>query len=255
MRLARRLLGLVSGAAGLVGLLLGLAGLVGVWVGYTEVMRRVNGIFDRTDQALAGAHHNLRQATDRLRATESELEAIRNREADLASQSPDQRPAKRAASRKALESVGPGVAEARSTLVKSTEAALVASGLLDALAELPGVERVNVDPDRLKETSARLDELTEKSTRLTELLARAGAANGDDVAGETTRAVEAVRKPIALAEAGSERLESCRQSIGAAHDRLVRWINWITVALALILFWITIGQLSLLIHGLRLIRR
>jgi hypothetical protein len=255
MRLARRLVGFLSGTAGLAGLVLGVAGLAGVWVGYTEVMRRVNGVFDRADQALVSANDNLRKATDRLRQTESELDAVRKREAELATQSPEQRPAKRAASRKALDSMGPSVAEARSTLVKATEAAMVAEGLLDALSELPGVERVNVDPDRLKEASARLDEVTEKSTRLTDLLARAGPANSDDVSKESSRAVEAVRKPITLAEAGSERLETGRLSIGAAHDRLVRWIDRIAFALVVVLVWITAGQLSLLIHGWKLVRR
>jgi hypothetical protein len=255
MRFARRLIGLLSGTAGLVGVLLGVAGLAGVWIGYNEVMRRTNGIFDRADQVLAGARDNLRHATDRLRATETELDAVRQREAGLASEPPDQRPAKRAVSRKALDALGPGVAEARSTLMKATDAALVANGLLEALAELPGVERVNIDPDRLKEASVRLDELTEKSTRLIDLLARAGPANGDDTSAESFRAVEAVRKPIALAEGGSERLESGRLSIGAAHDRLIWWINRIAGVLAVILVWITAGQLSLLICGWKWIRR
>jgi hypothetical protein len=254
MRLARRLVGFVSGTAGLIGLLLGVAGLGGVWVGYTEVMRRVTDVFDRADQGLAGAQGNLSQATNRLRRTEADLLAVREREADLAARPPVDRPARREATRKALDTLGPGVAEARSTLVKATEAALVANGLLEALAELPGVERVNVDPDQLKEAAVRLDDLTEKSTRLTDLLARAGPATGDEVASETSRAVHAVRKPIALAEAGSERLESGRQSIGAAHDRLVAWIKRIAAALAVILLWVTAGQLSLLIHGWKLVR-
>jgi len=255
MRLIRRLVGLVSGTAGLIGLVLGVAGLAGVWVGYTEVTRRVDAVFDRADQALAGAQDNLRQATDRLRQTEVELEAVRKREADRTADPPAQRPGRREASRKAVEALGPGVTEARATLVKATEAAMVANGLLDALAELPAVERVNVDVDRLKEASDRLSDLTERSTRLTEMLARAAPAGDDEVGGESSRAVEAVRRPIALADVGSERLESCRQSIAAGHARLVRWINGIAVVLTVVFVWIAVGQFSLLVHGWKLFRR
>jgi hypothetical protein len=139
--------------------------------------------------------------------------------------------------------------------VKATEAALVANGLLDALAELPGVERANVDPDRLKEASARVDDLAERTTRLTDLLARAGPAGDGDVAGQSSRAVEAVRKPIALAAAGSERLDSARQTVAAGHARIRRWINVTAGVLAVVLGWIAAGQLSLLIHGWKLVRR
>ena len=147
------------------------------------------------------------------------------------------------------------MAEARTTLVKATEAALVANGLLDALAELPAVERVNVDVDRLKEASDRLADLTERSDKLAALLARTVPAGDADVVGESSRAVEAVRRPIALAEAGSERVDSGRQSIAGAHARIRRWVNAIALALAVVLVWVAAGQFSLLVHGRKLARR
>lgn len=255
MRLMRRLAGLGSGIAGTVGFALAVAGLVGVWVGYVEVVRRVDRVFDRADEALGGIQENLRGVVDRLRETEAELEGVRKREAELASQPPAERAGRRAASRKAVEALGPGVGDARSTLVRATEAALVANGLLDALAELPAVERINVDTDRLKEASAELGELTERATRQAEVLARLAPVGGPEVEGESSRAVEAVRKPIALAEAGRERVEDARQSIDAAHKRLMRWINGLAVALTVVLVWIGAGQLSLLVHGWKLVRR
>src|SRR5947209_231938 len=203
MRLARRLAGLLFGAAGVLGLVLGVAGLAGVWVGYVEVVRRVDRVFDRADQSLAGVQNNLRQATARLRETETELDAARKREAERITRPPAERPGRREVSRKAVEALGPGVADARVTLLKATEAALVANGLLGALAELPAVERVNVDTDRLKDASDQLSELTERSTKLADLLARAAPAGEAEVDEQSSRAAEAVRRPIALAEAGA----------------------------------------------------
>jgi len=254
MRLVRRLAGLLFGAAGVLGLVLGVAGLVGVWVGYVEVVRRVDRVFGGADQALAGVQGNLRQATDQLRETEAGLEAVRKREAERATQPPAQRPGRREASRKAVEALGPGVGDARATLLKATEAALVANGLLDALAELPAVERVNVDTDRLKEASAQLAELTERSSRLADLLARAAPSEEDQVGAQSSRAVEAVRRPIALAEAGSDRLEAGRQSLAAGHARFVGWIKRLALALTVLLVWIAAGQLSLALHGGKLVR-
>jgi hypothetical protein len=87
------------------------------------------------------------------------------------------------------------------------------------------------------------------------MLARAAPAGDDEVGTESSRAVEAVRRSIALADAGSERLESSRQSIAAGHARLMRWINGIAIVVTVVLVWIAAGQFSLLIHGWKLVRR
>jgi len=253
--LFRWLLGLLAGIGGLLGLVLCVAGLVGVGVCFVKVVRSVDRVFDRADGALAGVQDNLRDATARLREAEAELDTVRKREAELATQPPAQRPGRREASKKTVEALGPGLGEARSTLVKATEAALVANGWLDALAELPAVERVNIDADRLKEASDQLGELTERTTRLTDLLARAAPADDAQVAGESSRAVEAVRRPIALAQVGSDRLADGRQKIVTARARVLWWVNAFAVTLAVVLVWIAAGQLSLLIHGGKLVRR
>jgi len=154
MRFVRRLAGLLCGGAGAIGLVLGVAGLVGVWVGHGEVVRRVDRVFDGADRGLAGVQENLRQATDRLRDTETELEAVRKREADLATRPPSERPGHRAASRKVVEGLGPGVAEARATLVKATESALVANGWLEIVPDDDGRSQ----PFRLTAEGRRLME-------------------------------------------------------------------------------------------------
>lgn len=254
MRIVRRLTGLVSGAAGASGLVLCVAGLVGVWAGYREVVRRVDRVFAGADQALGDVEANLGQATTRLREAETELEAVRKREADLAAQPPADRGARRAASRKSAEALGSQVGEARAILVKATEAALVANGLLEALAELPAVERVNVDVDRVKETSTQLSDLTDRTTRLADMLARAAPPADDSVAGESSRTAEAIRRPIALAEAGSDRLADGRRSLADARARLMWWVDRIVAGLAAVLIWIGAGQLSLAVHGWKMVR-
>lgn len=254
MRVVRPLVGLSAATAGAVGLVLCVGGLVGLWAVYTEVVRRVDRVFDGADRALTDAHGHLRAATERLRQTEAELEAVRQREADLAARPPAERGPRRERSRKAVEAVGPGIGEARSTLVKATEAALVAEGLLDALAEIPAVERVNVETEQLREASARLDDLTENANRLAALLARVAPPGEEDVAGESSRAIEVVRRTTHLATAGSDHLAGARQKVAAAHTRLTRWIAGIALVLAVVLVWVGAGQLSLTVQGWKLVR-
>jgi hypothetical protein len=255
MGVVRRLAGLVFGAAGLTGLLLCLAGLVGCWFGYREAVRYTDGVFGRAEGAVAEVQGNLRAAADRLRQAESELEEVRRREAGSAPDPPAQRAARRALSRKAVEAVGPGLGEARVLVARATEAGLVANGLLDALGELSVLDRVNVDTDGLKEASSRLSDLTDRSARLEELLARAAPPTDDEVARESSAAVDGLRRALALADAGSDRLANGRQRVADGHARVRQWINAAAVIVTVVLVWVGAGQLSLLVHARRLVRR
>ncbi|HKB03057.1 MAG TPA: hypothetical protein VKD90_12605 [Gemmataceae bacterium] len=255
MRFVRRLSGLLFGTAGAVGLLLSVAALVGCWAVYSEVQRRVDRVFGRVDGTLTEIQGNLKQAADRLRRSQLELEAVQKREAELTSQPPAQRGVRRELSRKAVESLGPQLGETREGVAKAVEIGLVANGLLDALAELPIVERINVDTDQLKEVSAQLAELTERSNKLASLLAPAAPTSDEQVADESSRAVETLRRTIALADAGADRLEGRRQQVADGHSRAGRCIDGTLVVITIVLLWIAAGQLSLLIHGRKLIRR
>jgi len=250
MRVARRLTGCLFGATGATGLVLCVAGLVGCWVAYSEVVRRADRLFGRADGALAEVGGNLGQAADRLRGAQAELEAARHRESEPAGRS-----ARRALSRKTVEAVGLPATEARDLLVKATDAALVANGLLDALAELPLVERVSVDTDRLKQTSAQLAELSERSAKLAALLAPAAPGADAEIDSESSRATETLGRSIALADAGVEGLELGRQRIANGHARAVGWATGVAIIATVLLLWIAAGQVSLLIHGRILARR
>lgn len=255
MRLVRRLAGLLFAAAGLTGLLLCLAGVVGCWFGHREAVRYADHVFGRADGALAEVHGNLRAAADRLRQTETELAGVHRREVDPAPQPPAQRAARRALSRKAVEALGPGLGEARDLAAKAAEAGLVANGVLDALGELSVLDRVNVDTDRLKEASERVADLNERSARLVDLLARAAPPTDEEVAHESSGAVEALRRALAVADAGSERLEAGRQKVAVAHARVLHWVNAVALTVAVVLLWVAAGQLSLLAHARGLARR
>jgi hypothetical protein len=256
MRFVRRLTGWAFGAAGAVGLLLCLAGLAGCWALHAGVAGRVDRVFGRADAALADIGGNLGRAGDRLRRAGAELEAFRQREAGPAAQPPAERGARRALSRKAVEAVGPQAAEARELLGKATEAALVANGLLDALAELPVVERVSVDTDRLKETAAQLADVSERTARLASRLGPAAPAGDDaDIGAESSGAAAALRQAIDLVAAGADGVGRGRETVAAGRDRVMRWVNGLAAAITAVLVWVGAGQLSLLAHGRGLIRR
>jgi hypothetical protein len=250
--MVRRLGGLVFGTAGALGLLLCVAALVGCWVGYFELLRRVDQVFGRGESALAEVGTNLDQAGARLRQSQSELVALHDRGASVP---PAQARARRAASRKTAAALGPRLGEARELVVKATELGLVANGILEALGELPIVERAHIDMSQLQEASTRIREVTDRSARLADLLEPETAPEDDQVAKESSGASEALHRAVELTEATSGRLNLARQRIEDGHSRIRQWLDRAVAVATVVLVWLAAGQLSLLIHGRTFVRR
>lgn len=249
MRLIRRLVGVIFGVAGLIGLVLCVAGIVGCWYVHSEIGRRVDRVFDRVDGSLVRAKEQLGQAEKRLGHTKIELGEILKREADLPSQPPAEKNARRLLSKKATSSFHPQIIEAREMLVKATEIGLVANGLLEAFGELPFVERANIDVGRLKEASDQLSELNERTSKLAILLAKAAPDDDAEIGRESTRAAAVLDRVATAVNEVSMRLEVTRTTIEGYRSRINLWIDRMAIAITLVLGWIGAGQLSLLLHG------
>jgi hypothetical protein len=256
MRMARRLIGTLGGTAGAVGLLLCIAGIVGCWWLRAEATRRAHRALGHAEELLVEVRDSLGQIGVRLRQTHQELDSIRHREADLAAHPPAERSTRKALSRKAIAAVSPQLGEARGQLAKAIEVGLVLNGLLDALAELPLVERTGVDTDRLKQSSAQLSELIEKADKLAGSLGRSAAEQPDaTTTEESTRLAGSVGRLMAAMDEGSSRANEAREKIADRHARIVHWVSAAAVALTVILVWIGLGQFSLLVQGWNFVRK
>jgi hypothetical protein len=252
MGLIRRLIGIVFGTAGLIGLLLCVAGIVGCWLAHSEVHRRVDRTFDRADSSLAQADQSLRQVGQRLTETQSELAALRRRESEMASQPPAGKSALRVLSKRAAASFNPQLGEARQMLVQATEVTLVVNGLMDALAELPLTERVNIDVDRLHSASDQLTDLNQRATKLLALLDKAAPDGDSEIEGESTRAGELLDRILAAVGDGSNRIDSARSTVERSQAKIGLWVDRLAIVITVLLVWIGAGQLSLLVHGKKL---
>jgi len=215
----------------------------------------VDKTFGRADSSLANVNEHLEKARSRLRQTQTELAAIQKREADLAAKPPAERNSRRLLSKKSVESVNPKLSETRELLVQATEAALVVNGVLEALAELPFVERLSNDTDRLKNTSSQPSEGIERSNKLANLLAKAGPSGDSEIGGESTRIRDTLDRVVSSLDGADDRIEKTRGKVEESHSRIKYWIRVAGMIVTAVLVWIGLGQLSLLIHGGKLVRR
>ncbi|HVK15318.1 MAG TPA: hypothetical protein VM533_00120 [Fimbriiglobus sp.] len=252
MHTLRRSLAAVFGLAGAAGLVACITGIVGCCTLYTELTTRSDRVFGRAKGALSGLRDDLSQVRDRLLQTEQDLNAVQQREEELVTRPSADRDKRRALSRKAVEGASPQIGDARRKLVTATEAALVANGLLDALAELPLGERVGVDADRLRGASDQLSELIGQADRLAVLLA--GSAPGvtpGGAADQSARIAEALGRVVAALDEGATRTDDARERVGVWHAQVTRWLALTAVAVTVVLVWAGVGQLCLLVHACR----
>jgi hypothetical protein len=238
------------------GFLLCLNALVGCWWLHSQVVDRVDRSFGRADTLLVGVGESLDQVGGRMRQTRQELEAIQHREANLAANPPPEPDARRALTRKALSAINPQLGEARSNLVKATEIALVVNGLLDALADLPLVERTSVDTDQLKQTSDRVSVVIGSTDKLVSLLGNSAPEQADSkTSDELSRLVKLVNQITMATDGGSDRVQVARLTVADRQARIKTWITRIAALLTVSLVWIGVGQVSLSLHGRTLIRK
>lgn len=243
MRIFWRIIRFALGLAGLTGTLLCLAGIVGCWILYVDAVQRTNRAFGRVEASLDRTRENLTRARDQLERTQRGLLAVRGRVSDATH---------RLKVRIITGAAAGTLTEIRRIVERATEAALVAEGFLNAVAELPIAERIGLDPDALRETSERLSDAIQIAERLSALLDPAAPEPMDnDVQGPSTRLDELLKQAIGTVDIGVERLNTASERMELLRVRVVRVFTIVALASTVLLVWIGAGQVSLLIHGFR----
>jgi hypothetical protein len=249
MRLLKRLFGVLAFLLGFIGLLASLAGIVGCWYAYFDLLDREKRLYAKSEETLTTANKSLVKVRDRLREAREQVDAIRQREADLKNHPPEEQTRRRARSRLEAKAAQPQLDEARGFLVNSTETALVVNGLLDALSDLPGLDRTGLEPERLKEASKNLGEATEKAETLSQTLAtQTGPLSQQDL--EVSAKIAALLdKIIATIDAGVNWTDRTRDRVREWHLRFEHYLFLSALGITFVLIWIGLAQYSLMMHG------
>ncbi len=243
-----RLLGTLAGAAGLIGVLACIGGIVGGWSLHNELSHRLDHVFARVSDSLAGLGGDVVRARDELLQARRELNAVRPDKAGPAYE----RGGRPLLAGKGMAAIRLQLGEAKPQLLRAVEFGLVANGLLEALSDLWLTERAGVDTDRLSEAADQLAVLTGKAQKLATLIdgpTDAGAAD------EPSKLSEMVDRILVILDQAADRAGGARERAAARHDRVRRFITLATWALTGLLVWIGMGQLSLFVHGRAMMRR
>jgi hypothetical protein len=241
-----RFLGMLAGTAGLIGLLACVGGIIGCWSLHGELSRRLNGVFDRVDGALAEIGGDVLRARDGLRSVRRDLDAVRTSPATPAPGPSQESVGRRPTADRAMAAVGRQLGEIKPQLGRAVEIGLVANGLLEVLSDLWLAERAGIDTDRLHEASDQLTGLIGKAQKLaTSIDGRAEPGMAD----EPSRLSQSVARIIGITEQAAERGEGVRERVAGRRMRIGRLLTALAWASTAVLLWIGLGQVSLVVHG------
>jgi hypothetical protein len=251
MSAIRRALALVSVLLSLVFFVACAAGIAGAWVVKKPLTERATRLFTRTEAILNETAENLQGARNVLKQAQQSLGTVQANSLKLGDDPKQNSPIVQSIVQQVASNLAPKVGDVRQTLGSVTEAAVVANTVLDNLNEIPLVSVSHLDTDQLQATSDQLTTLAAKAQQLSALLPEKNAkdASAAAVNGPAASMEDILRTLQSVADEYEPRVVELKDRVGEVRSHLVRWIDWGTIGLTLVLGWLALSQVSMLCHG------
>jgi hypothetical protein len=255
MRLLRRLAGIVVLLLATLGTVGCAAAAVGIWVAYAEVARRVQRLADRLDTGLeraAAVSQKVQLAVAKARA---DVAGVRKESADLGAGGEKSRRAARATRALVQQQLRPDVDSLGARLATLSDAAAVASSLLESAQELPLGPAPRIDPEQMQRRAGQAQEL---STVLQRLEATVG--DGDKEAGsqEVAAATGQVDRVLEQCEDTltdwQTKVDGARGGLARGKAKVGGWLLAAAIVGTFLFLWAGAGQVCLFARGIRWFR-
>jgi hypothetical protein len=246
----RRLFGMLIGTAGLIGIIACGAGVVGCWWFHNSLNQRLDGVFNRANDVLAKLGGDATLVRDRLIVVQRDLDAARQPDASPASRPTDEG-GRRPLAARAVASLGKQLGDVQPQIVRAVGLGMLANGLLDASSDLWLAERVGIDTDRLQDASDRFANVLDRARRLASSIE--GRPDAETVE-NLSNLSDSVSLIVTIADQTADRANVARARLADREPRTRQNIKWAAVIATLVLFWMGVGQLSLMLHGRGYIR-
>ena len=252
MRLLRRFVAVLF-------IVLGLAGLTACIIGVVYCLRIRETAIDRAGQSservvklLGVARKNLVVVKSSLTNAQAKLHAVRRTAGPTAAKGI---PFRGVMAKQLAGDVGVNLGDARQTLGTVTDMAVVVNSLLEGIRELPLTQTDTLDMDRIERVSGGVNALIGKGQELDGLLGQDSTGADESKIDENTQIMaEVLADSInAIAEV-FERVTKIEKRLVEIRPNLNRWITLAVIGVTVVLFWVALGQVSLLVHGFSLWR-
>jgi hypothetical protein len=229
-----------------------LAIVVGIWMLQQTVYEKVENIASGLDAGLQRAIVANKNVQRALAQARTRVDMVRKESADSGGSEKKSRRTTSALRNLVRQQLGPSITELGGRLATLSDSAIAVSSLLESFQEVPLARASRIDSDQLQ---SRADE----ARKLSSILRRLEAAVGDgetesdrqEVASATGEMDLFLRKCQATGDAWQSDLDSVRDDLAGVKAKILGWLTWAAVGVAVLCSWIGAGQLSLFACALR----
>ena len=273
MKILRRILGVFVMLAGLVGLLISLAGLVGVWLARPAVITSVNSTIATlnnsidtsqkamvvTDQALGATVESVDALSEMLGATAGTVEDTKPVFAQMNSMMNEQLPSTIEATMDSLKASQAAAASLEGTMksLDSFRMVISATPFLSAFVPADATAYNPEKPlaDSLGEVAVSLEDMPATFTEMATNMDKADDNLDTIQANLTTMSTSvsgisgSLREYQSMIGQSQASLENLRGMLTNTQANLDSILNWVTIVLYLLLFWMLAAQVVILSQG------
>jgi hypothetical protein len=146
--------------------------------------------------------------------------------------------------------VGPNINDLGGRLATASDAAVVAASLLRSFQEFPLGPASGIDPDKLKQASEQVSQLSAALQKLQTTIGEGDkTANERDVAAAANGIDLALQRCQATVDDWESHLDAAREALAYFEGHVSRWLTVATIAGTVLCAWVGLGQISLFAHA------
>ncbi len=248
MRVAKRLLAILTLVLGTGALLLSLAAGVGVWIVKEPLTTQATQIFKRIEAALEVAHQGLDHINISLARAAERLDTVKEEQRQLAQSPRSNNVLQRTIARTVQQKLAPDLGNANEKLHTVAEAAVVVNSILEDVGNFPFMSIPGLDLDGLTQLNSRLATVGPAAWELSRLLSEPEPDR--EACNSQLSRIEVTLKTLKGSLAKFEnQFVQVRQRADELQSRTLSWVTPASVLISLICFWIALSQISLLAHA------
>jgi hypothetical protein len=231
-----------------VGLLVCIGVGVGVWVVKAPVTAKATYIFDRVEGALDVAAQGLDHVKTSLARAAERLETVKEEQRKIAKEPRTGSTMRRLMARTVQQRVAPEFSDAHEHLHTVAEAAVVVNTVLEDVGNFPLFSVTGLEMGDLTEMNNRLTQVESSAWEMTRLLGESGS-DADGAEAGLSRIEQSLEQMRGLLATYEPRFTQVREQTKLVKSRTLAGILPATIIISFVCFWISMSQVSLIIHA------
>ena len=250
MRFLGRILGALVLVLSAVGIVCCAAGVIGIPIGRPAVAQRIERIDARLAAAIQRITSTTRDVQRALQKARADVDRVGKESVGLGSDPVKDRLAAGILRKLIDRELGPNINNLGGRLATVSDAAVVAASLLRSFQEFPLGQASGIDPDKLKQASEQVSQLSAALQKLQTTIGEGDkTANERDVAAAANGVDLVLQRCQVSVNDWLSHLDAAQEALAYLKVHVSGWLTVATIAGTVLCAWVGLAQISLFAHA------